>query len=98
MASPLRSAMQIAANVLIPIAILVYASGFFPYKPFLPGLAEYESLHYDSVPEAPFNKVIFMVVDALRRYRMRCFCKQMLILAAISCTRTIPASNTRKGP
>ena len=67
MAPALRSALQLAANVLIPIAILVFASGFFPYKPFLPGLAEYELLDYDSPPAAPFDKVIFMVVDALRR-------------------------------
>jgi ethanolaminephosphotransferase len=56
-----------AANVLIPIAILIFASGFFPYKPFLPGLAQYETLEYGPPPAAPFDKVIFMVVDALRR-------------------------------
>lgn len=58
----------IAANILIPIAILIFASGFFPYKPFLPGLAQYEALDYGSPLEGPFDKVIFMVVDALRRY------------------------------
>ncbi|KFY48013.1 hypothetical protein V495_01682 [Pseudogymnoascus sp. VKM F-4514 (FW-929)] len=43
-------------------------SGFFPYKPFLPGLAEYEALGsgLGAPPKAPFDKVIFMVVDALR--------------------------------
>jgi ethanolaminephosphotransferase len=56
-----------AANILIPIAILTFASGFFPYKPFLPGLAEYEPLEYGPPPEAPFDKLVFMVVDALRR-------------------------------
>ncbi|TAQ89779.1 hypothetical protein B7494_g1852 [Chlorociboria aeruginascens] len=56
----------IAANVLIPIAILTFASGFFPYKPFLSGLAEYEALQYGPPPEAPFDKIVFMVVDALR--------------------------------
>jgi ethanolaminephosphotransferase len=57
-----------AANALIPVAILIFASGFFPYKPFLPGLAEYEALEYGPPPNTPFDKVIFMVVDALRRY------------------------------
>tara|TARA_R110002060_G_scaffold30260_4_gene40654 strand:+ start:106 stop:309 length:204 start_codon:yes stop_codon:yes gene_type:complete len=57
----------LAANILIPIAILIFASGFFPYKPFLPGLAQYEALEYGPHPEAPFDKVVFMVVDALRR-------------------------------
>lgn len=55
------------ANILIPVAILTFASGFFPYKPFLTGLAEYEALEYGPPPAAPFDKVVFMVVDALRR-------------------------------
>lgn len=55
------------ANVLIPIAIIIFATGFFPYKPFLPGLARFEDADLGSPPKAPFDKVIFMVVDALRR-------------------------------
>jgi len=62
-----RTILLIAANVLIPVAILIFASGFFPYKPFLSGLAQHEALEYGPPPEAPFDKVIFMVVDALRR-------------------------------
>ena len=62
------------ANLLIPVAILIFATGFFPYKPFMPGLAEYEELGWTHVmgegwqkpPEAPFDKLVFMVVDALR--------------------------------
>lgn len=62
------------ANLLIPVAILGFATGFFPYKPFMPGLAEYEELdwkgrHEDELkepPTAPFDKLVFMVVDALR--------------------------------
>lgn len=58
----------IAANLLIPVAIVIFATGFFPYKPLLPGLAEYEPLEgYGESPEAPFDKLVFMVVDALRR-------------------------------
>lgn len=64
----LRTLFLIAANLLVPAAIQIFASGFFPYKPFLAGLAQYEALDYGSPPEAPFDKVIFMVVDALRRY------------------------------
>ncbi|KAI0097074.1 alkaline phosphatase-like protein [Daldinia grandis] len=56
----------VAANLLIPVAILLFAVGFFPYKPFLPGLAEYQSLDYGPPPKAPFDRLIFMVVDALR--------------------------------
>jgi hypothetical protein len=68
MAPHISTFFLLAANALIPIAILTFASGFFPYKPFLSGLAQYEALEYGSPPEAPFDKVVFMVVDALRRY------------------------------
>jgi ethanolamine phosphate transferase 2 subunit G len=64
---PLKIKLLIVANLLIPIAILTFASGFFPYKPFLPGLAKYEDLGFGQLPKAPFDKVVFMVVDALRR-------------------------------
>ncbi|KAF0642608.1 hypothetical protein FPSE5266_08630 [Fusarium pseudograminearum] len=64
--SLLRTLLLIAANLLIPASIVVFALGFFPYKPFLPGLAEFESLDFGSPPNAPFDRLIFMVVDALR--------------------------------
>jgi len=59
----------VAANVLIPVAILTFATGFFPYKPLLPGLAQYSTLptDYGDPPEPPFDRLVFMVVDALRR-------------------------------
>ncbi|KAJ4379144.1 major facilitator super transporter protein [Didymella sp. IMI 355093] len=71
-----RKTLLALANLLIPVAILVFATGFFPYKPFMPGLAEYEDVSWMSQqggskgdlqpPEAPFDKLVFMVVDALR--------------------------------
>ena len=58
----------ILANLVIPIAILIFATGFFPYKPFVTGTASFEHAENDSThATAPFDKVIFMVVDALRR-------------------------------
>jgi len=67
----------IIANILIPVAVLVFATGFFPYKPFLSGLSTLEEveneehglglLSQETRPERVFDKVIFMVVDALRR-------------------------------
>lgn len=62
------------ANLLIPVAIIIFATGFFPYKPFMPGLAQYEELGWEeamgwkegSVSKPPFDKLVFMVVDALR--------------------------------
>ena len=61
----------ILANTLLPIAVLVFASGFFPYKPLLPGLGTFEDAQelnsiYEERPEPVFNRVVFMVVDALR--------------------------------
>ncbi|PVI02738.1 alkaline phosphatase-like protein [Periconia macrospinosa] len=69
-----RTFLLTLANLLIPIAILVFATGFFPYKPFMPGLAEYDDLGWEhqmgwnnkSVADAPFDRLVFMVVDALR--------------------------------
>lgn len=99
MSSRLTTFCLLAANVLIPIAVLTFASGFFPYKPFLPGLAQYETLDYGPPPQAPFDKVIFMVVDALRRYlgwpggggpfQLTC--------AATLCMLTAQASSLSKG-
>ncbi|KAI1093336.1 alkaline phosphatase-like protein [Rostrohypoxylon terebratum] len=63
---PLSTVLLVAANLLIPVAIVLFAIGFFPYKPFLPGLAEYQSFEHGPPPEPPFDRVIFMVIDALR--------------------------------
>jgi hypothetical protein len=65
-----HGAWLLLANALIPIACIVFACGFFPYKPFIPGLAEYRQLEYGEPPEAQFDKLIFMVVDALRRHAL----------------------------
>ncbi|CAK3942924.1 GPI ethanolamine phosphate transferase 2 [Lecanosticta acicola] len=62
-----RTTCLVLANLLLPVAVLVFASGFFPYKPVLPGLATFEDVAGDSTaPEAAFDRVVFMVVDALR--------------------------------
>jgi ethanolaminephosphotransferase len=60
----------VAANVLIPVAVLLFATGFFPYKPVLPGLAQYGEAPGYAPPDGPFDRLVFMVVDALRRYRL----------------------------
>lgn len=63
--SAIRKAALVLANLLLPVAVLVFASGFFPYKPVLPGLATFKNGDGE-VPEPAFERVIFMVVDALR--------------------------------
>ncbi|KAK5166197.1 major facilitator superfamily transporter protein [Saxophila tyrrhenica] len=85
----LRLAALSLSNILLPIAVLVFATGFFPYKPFLPGLARFEDVGElrggkeelgekgggprvgaggarRGQEEAVFDRVVFMVVDALR--------------------------------
>ncbi|KAL2271858.1 hypothetical protein VTJ83DRAFT_1229 [Remersonia thermophila] len=63
----LSSVLLLVANLLIPAAILVFATGFFPYKPLLPGLATFDAVtEYGEPPEAKFDKIVFMVIDALR--------------------------------
>ena len=59
------------ANALLPVAVLVFGTGFFPFKPLLPGLAIFgdaqePEIWGDGQPEAVFDRIIFMVVDALR--------------------------------
>jgi ethanolaminephosphotransferase len=66
------------SNIITPIAVLVFATGFFPYKPFLSGLATFEEVENEELglgllkgndrPQRIFDKVIFMTVDALRRW------------------------------
>jgi len=59
------------SNALVVGSILVFAVGFFPHKAFLPGLATWSDRQDGSIISAPFDKVIFMVVDALRRQDIR---------------------------
>ncbi|MCJ1240265.1 major facilitator super transporter protein [Varicellaria rhodocarpa] len=54
------------ANLLIPLAIVIFALGFFPYKPFLSGKSVFDNEDTELAQKAPYDKVIFMVVDALR--------------------------------
>ncbi|KAF1811998.1 alkaline phosphatase-like protein [Eremomyces bilateralis CBS 781.70] len=65
MAGTQRSPYLMLANVLIPIATIVFATGFFPYKPFIAGLANFTE-DGEQQPPAIFDKLIFMVVDSLR--------------------------------
>ena len=61
------------ANILLPVAVIVFAIGFFPYKPILPGIAVFDDEDIKADIGAPFDKVIFMVVDALRRLYLTIF-------------------------
>ena len=62
--------MLVLSNILVVVSLIVFATGFFPYKPFIGGRATFlnDSGDAEVTASAPFDKVIFMVVDALRRY------------------------------
>ncbi|KAI5803258.1 alkaline-phosphatase-like protein [Geopyxis carbonaria] len=64
MRHPLPWLLIAALNALLPIGILIFAKGFFPYKPYLNGLATFPTGHAPAPPL--FDKLVFMVVDALR--------------------------------
>lgn len=55
-------------NLSLLIALLVFASGFFPQKAVLPGHNTFTADEEEVAENAPFGRVIFMVVDALRRF------------------------------
>ncbi len=55
-------------NLLILVSLVIFALGFFPYKAFLPGHASFTADEASLAQQAPFDKVVFMVVDALRRF------------------------------
>ncbi|KAL6243376.1 major facilitator superfamily transporter protein [Rhinocladiella similis] len=59
-----RKASLYLANILLIASLLIFAKGFFPHKAFLTGLATWSEDHQPRL--APFNRVVFMVVDALR--------------------------------
>lgn len=63
----LSTASLIVANLLVPLSLFTFATGFFPYKAFLPGRATFNDSLIDHVEVPVFDKLIFMVVDALRR-------------------------------
>lgn len=63
----LSTASLIIANLLVPLSLFTFATGFFPYKAFLPGKATFNDSLIDHVEVPVFDKLIFMVVDALRR-------------------------------
>lgn len=86
----------VAANVLIPLAALTFVKGFFPHKPFFPGQAQYPD-DGKPIPPAPFDKVIFMVVDALRRSAGEYMKQMMLILAVILSILPTLAFNLLRG-
>ncbi len=57
-------------NALMLLSLMIFASGFFPYKSFQSGRAIFSQEESSMGISSPFDKVIFMVVDALRRSQL----------------------------
>jgi len=68
----------VVCSLLQLAGMAVFARGFFPYKRVLPGLAAKTTVEDYSqlglVPAYPppnlFDRLIFIVIDALRRYKI----------------------------
>nr|QSQ85905.1 GPI-ethanolamine phosphate transferase [Preussia typharum] len=58
----------VGANLLIPIGVILFIVGFFRGRPPISNPTGFgiDGVEHDNPPSAPFNKVIFMMVDALR--------------------------------
>ena len=71
--------LTIACSLLQLIGVTFFARGFFPYKKVLPGFAakvtvqdyEFLGLKPFNPPEKVFDKLVFIVIDALRRQTSR---------------------------
>ncbi|KIW97390.1 uncharacterized protein Z519_02782 [Cladophialophora bantiana CBS 173.52] len=66
MSMTLRNSALVFSNIVLIAALLIFAKGFFPHKAFLPGLATWPATSEAETLPSPFDRVIFMVVDALR--------------------------------
>jgi ethanolamine phosphate transferase 2 subunit G len=62
-----QSLALLAANLLVPIGVVVFMTGFFRGHPSLPVPEEVVVDRVAVADAAPFDKVVFMVIDALRR-------------------------------
>lgn len=62
-----QKVLLLAANLLVPIGALIFMTGYFRGRPSTPTPAEVITDPGVTADSAPFNKVVFMVIDALRR-------------------------------
>ena len=72
MARVKQNLLLLAANLLIPLSVLIFFTGFFRGSPRTSTrheseMSEIQSARSDS---APFDKVAFMMIDALRRFEI----------------------------
>lgn len=78
-------------NAFMVISLIIFASGFFPYKSFQSGRASFSETDNFNATSSPFDKTIFMLVDALRRSQSSSTydLSRLLTIAVILYTRPI---------
>ena len=72
----LRLLVVVVSSILQLIGISIFARGFFPYKKVLPGFAtrngaedfKHFGLNPLDAPPKLFDRLVFIVIDALRRF------------------------------
>lgn len=64
-----QNLLLLAANLLIPAGVLVFMTGYFRGRPRMASRGEVDKgeTARATSESAPFDKVVFMMVDALRR-------------------------------
>jgi len=85
----------VLSSILQLVGIAFFARGFFPYKKVLPGFAtgngpqDFVDFGLEPVgpPEKLFDRMVFIVVDALRRYSG---CSIGCLTLVISCSPLTP--------
>lgn len=65
-----KNILLVAANLLLSIGVVVFMTGYFRSLPRIaaPVVTETSEIKNGSTKPAPFDKVVFMMIDALRRY------------------------------
>jgi len=83
------------SSILQLVGIAFFARGFFPYKTVLPGFAtghgpqDFLDLGLEPVgpPEKLFDRLVFIVIDALRRYMDNSIFPMTLVISCSRATR-----------
>ena len=76
----MNSIALVFVNLLLPLISYLFGRGFFAYKPFLAGSNDSDIPVSGGRQGAQFNKVILMVVDALRRLVSRWDCNASVFM------------------
>lgn len=65
-----QNLLLLAANIMIPLGVVIFFAGFFrgSSRSFTRNELELSEIQSATLDSAPFDKVVFMMIDALRRF------------------------------